>query len=136
MKTVLIAAVSACASIAFVGCASSHEEGVKSNLRQQYAPVAADTMTTTEAAKSVLESKGLKQVTSTSTKVDGKAMGKMADGTDVKVDVAKNGTAGSEVTVTVGSLGSPTMGAELVKEIKMKAEGMKMDATTMPSNGM
>lgn len=133
MKNICIAAVSAVASIAFVGCASSHEEGVKSNLRQQYTSVAADTMTTTNAAKSVLEDHEYKNVTGDSTKDDGKAMAMMADNTKVNVAVKKSGTAGSEVTVTVGNFGSPTLGAKLASEIKTKAEGMKMDdAKTMP----
>jgi hypothetical protein len=49
------------------------------------------------------------------------ASGKLADGTKVKVDVKKL-DAGSEVSVTVGALGSPKMGAELASEIKAKAE--------------
>ena len=131
MKNICIAAVSAVASIAFVGCASSHEEGVKSNLRQQYTMVAADVSSTTMAAKSVLESHEYKSVMADSTKDDGKASAMMADNTKVNVAVAKNGTAGSEVTVTVGNFGSPTLGASLAKEIKMKAEGMKMDDAKM-----
>src|SRR3954451_21933332 len=104
-----------------VGCASKHEAGVKSDLHSQWTSVAADTATTTEAARAVLESRELKGVTASSTKVDGVATGKMADGTKVHVDVKKL-DAGSQVSVTVGTLGNPKLGAEIASEIKSKAE--------------
>ena len=133
MKIACIAVVSAVASLAFVGCKSSHEEGVTSTFRSQYTTVAADVGATTDAAKAVLESHDYKSVAGDSDKDVGKAMAKMADGTDVKVAVAKHGTGGSDVTVTVGMAGSPTLGAKLASEIKMKAEGMNMDSMkTMP----
>src|SRR5688572_17840259 len=65
------------------GCQSTHEEGVKSNLRTQWTDVSADTKTTTEAARAVLEEDGLKEVRADATNVDGKATAKMADGTKV-----------------------------------------------------
>lgn len=115
--------VSALATAALlVGCKSSHEEGVTSNYRTQWTPVAADTVVTTNAAKSVFEAEGLKDVTASSTKVDGKAKGKMADGTEVKADIQKEGDASSTVSVTIGTLGDPTLGAEMAKKIKLKAE--------------
>jgi Flp pilus assembly pilin Flp len=123
MKAFITSVVVALGSVAFVGCASSHEEGVKSNLRSQWTMVAADTTATTDAAKDVLEDRGLKNVTGESTKVDGKVMGKKSDGTEVKVTINKEGT-GSQVNVTVGTLGDPTLGAEIAKAIKVKAEGM------------
>ena len=129
MKTVLAAAVSAVASLVFLGCASSHQEGVKSDLRTQWTQVAANTTDTTEAAKAVLEDKGLKNVMGQSTNIDGAASGMMADNTKVKVDIKKETATMSEVSVTVGALGSPQYGAEIVKAIKMKAEGMKMDSS-------
>lgn len=123
MKALITSIVVALGSVAFVGCQSKHEEGVKSNLRSQWTMVAADTTTTTEAAKGVLEERGLKGVMGESTKVDGKATGKKSDGTEVKVTINKEGT-GSEVNVTVGTIGDPSLGAEIAKAIKMKAEGM------------
>lgn len=105
------------------GCKSTHEEGVKSNLRTQWADVAANTVKTTDAAKAVLESEGLRDVKATSTAMDGEASGKMADGTKVSVSVKKKSDTSSEVSVNVGSMGSPTLGAQIAKKIKTKAEG-------------
>src|SRR3982750_3571902 len=83
-----------------IGCKSTHEEGVKSDYRTQWTDVAADTKTTTEAAKAVLGTQDLKNVTGSSTSVDGQAMGMKADGTKVKVDIEKAGNNGSRVSVT------------------------------------
>ena len=105
-----------------VGCKSSHEDGVKSSYRSQWAPVMADTKITTAAAATVLNEEGLKDVTSKSTGVDGTAMGKMADGTAVKVAVKKESDNLSQVSVTVGTLGDPSLGAEMAKKIKARAE--------------
>jgi len=105
------------------GCASSHEEGVKSSYRTQWTTVNADTKATTAAAEEVLKGQGLKNVESSATKIDGMAMGKMADGTKVHVTINKKGEA-SEVSVVVGTLGDPSLGAEMAKKIKIKAEGM------------
>lgn len=104
-----------------IGCASRHEKGVRSDYRTQWTNVNADTQTTTEAAEAVLEEHDLKDVTSSSTAVDGVAQAKQADGTNVKVDVKKEGT-GSQVSVTVGRLGNPELGAELANDIKARAE--------------
>lgn len=122
MKTILAAAVLAVTAATFVGCASKHKDGVTSSYRSQWTDVAADTVKTTEAAKAVLESEGLKNVTGTSTNVDGTASGKKADGTAVNVSVQKKETGGSQVSVTVGTLGDPTLGADLVTKIKARAE--------------
>ncbi len=105
-----------------VGCKSSHEEGVKSNYVTQWTPVVADTVATTDAAKSVFEAEGLKDVSASSTKVDGTAKGTMADGTAVKAAIKKETESTSTVSVTVGTLGDPTLGAEMAKKIKLKAE--------------
>lgn len=109
-------------SAGFVGCASQHEEGVKSSYHSQWTKVAADTEATTNAARAVLEDRGLKNVTSSATKLDGKASGKLADNTEVKVTVNKDGTATSQVSVTVGTLGDPALGAEIARAIKDRAE--------------
>ncbi len=103
------------------GCASHHEEGVTSNYHSQWTDVAADPKTTTAAARAVLEGSDLKDVTSSSTEIDGTASGAKADGTKVKVDIEKK-DAGSKVSVTVGTLGDPSLGAEYAAKIKAKAE--------------
>jgi hypothetical protein len=104
------------------GCKSTHEEDVKSNLRKQWTEVAANTEKTTEAAKEVLAGEELKDVVAKSTAVDGTATGKMADGTKVEVTIKKKSDNISHVSVVVGSLGSPTLGADIAKKIKVKAE--------------
>jgi len=103
-------------------CQSHHEEGVTSSYHSQWTNVSADTQKTTDAAKAVLESESLKDVKASSTSVDGTAEAKKADGTAVSVAIKKVDT-GSEVSVTVGTLGDPAYGAELAKKIKDKAEG-------------
>jgi hypothetical protein len=123
MKAFITGVVLALGTIGFVGCASSHEEGVKSNLRTQWTMVAADTMATTDAAKAVLSDRGYKNVSGDSDKDVGTAKGKMSDGTEVSVSIKKDGT-GSQVSVTVGVMGSPTLGAEIAAAIKAKATGM------------
>ena len=115
------------------GCQSSHEEGVKSNLHAQWTDVNANTMVTTDAAKAVLADEGLKDVSGSATNVDGKAMGKMADGTKVNVDVKKKSDSMSQVSVTVGTMGDPKLGAEIAKKVKMQAEGGSMKS--MPASG-
>jgi len=105
-----------------VGCKSTTQEGVKSSYRSQWTPVMANTIVTTDAAKAVLNSEGLKDVTGQATLVDGTAMGKKADGTAVKVAVKKETDVVSNVTVTIGTLGDPALGAELANKIKTKAE--------------
>ncbi|MFT3787588.1 MAG: hypothetical protein QM770_15715 [Tepidisphaeraceae bacterium] len=123
IRTFAIAVTAALLSAGLVGCKSQTQEGVTSNLRKQWTDVNADTAKTTEAAKKVFTNEGLKEVMGDSTAQDGKVTGKLADGTKVDAAIAKNGS-GSTVTVTVGTLGSPTMGAELAKKIKLAAEGM------------
>jgi hypothetical protein len=46
----------------------------------------------------------------------------MADGTKVSVTVKKKGDNASEVSVNVGAMGSPTLGADLARKIKDRAE--------------
>ena len=123
-----IARLGLCATIALglvaaAGCKSTHEEGVKSNMMTQWTDVNANPTATTDAAKAVLEEEGLKEVSASSTNIDGKATGKMADGTKVTVGVSKKSDTTSQVEVNVGTMGSPTRGAEIAKKIKMKAEG-------------
>jgi hypothetical protein len=123
MTLKIAGAVVALGAMCFVGCASRHEEGVKSTYRTQSTMVNADTAATTEAAEAVLNDRELKDVNSSSTRVDGKATGKMADGTKVNVAVQKNGDNMSSVAVNVGLTGDPSLGAEIAKAIKTRAEG-------------
>ena len=123
MRKGLIVAVAAALMLLVGACQSTHEEGVTSNLKTQWTTVNADTAATTNAAKSVLEAEGLKEVSASSTNVDGKASGKMADGTKVNVSIKKEGQM-SEVSVNVGTFGDPSLGAEIARKIKTKAEGM------------
>jgi hypothetical protein len=104
------------------GCQSKHEEGVKSNLHSQWTDVNANTANTTDAAKAVLADEGLKDISGSATNVDGKAMGKMADGTKVNVAIKKQSDTRSQVSVTVGTMGDPKLGADIAKRVKMKAE--------------
>jgi hypothetical protein len=110
------------AGLANVGCASRHEEGVKSTYRSQKVMVYADTKATTAAAEAVLKEADLKDVASKSTTLDGEAWGMMADGTKVKasVEAVENG---SKVWVNIGTLGDPEKGAMLASSIKKRAEG-------------
>jgi hypothetical protein len=106
-----------------VACSSTHEEGVKSNLRKQWVDVAAGTEKTTEAAKAVLEAEGLRDVKATGTNLDGQASAKMADGTKINVEITKKSENISQVSVVVGTMGGPGRGAEIASKIKAKAEG-------------
>lgn len=108
------------------GCKSSHEEGVKSNLHSQWTDVNANTMVTTDAAKAVLADQGLKDISGSATNVDGKATGKMADGTKVNVAIKKQSDKTSQVSVTVGTMGDPKLGADIAKQVKLKAEASPM----------
>ena len=122
IATVLVVAVSSAALVLMTACASSHEQGVKTNYMTQWTRVAADPPKTTDAAKAVLEDMGLKDVNGNSTSVDGTVTGKKADGTKVKVAISRVKGEGSDVSVTVGTMGDPELGAEIAKKIKNKAE--------------
>jgi hypothetical protein len=121
MKTAVLAIVSAILFLGSAACQSHHEEGVTSSYHSQWTDVAADTKTTTDAAQAVLTDQGLKDVKAQSTNVDGTAEGKKADGTRVAVTIQRK-DAGSQVSVTVGTLGDPALGAEIAKKIKDRAE--------------
>jgi hypothetical protein len=114
------------------GCQSTHEKGVTSNYRSQWTTVRADVKTTTKAAEAALNEAELKDVTSSSTNVDGSASGKKSDGTKVNVAVRKEKESSSEVSVTVGQMGDPELGAELARKIKERAELGSSAATTRP----
>ena len=130
-NALIIAAVAASLGLGtFAGCKSSGGEGVKTNYRTQWTNVSANTADATTAARTVLESEGLRDVTSSSTRVDGTASGKKADGTKVNVSIQRKTESTSEVSVNVGTLGDPSLGAELARKIKEQAEG---GATTRTS---
>ena len=114
-------------------CASSKEKGITSNYRTQWTSVNADVKATTSAAEAVLKEDELKDVSASATNVDGKVTAKKADGTKIHVDVRREKEAKSEVSVTVGTIGDPTLGADLAKRIKERAEGKaSVTATTRP----
>ena len=107
------------------GCASSHQEGVTSDYRTQWTNVAADPETVTAAAKQVFSDDKLTDVSAEMTKLDGMASGVTADKTKIQA-VVKKSDQGSQLSVTVGKLGDPKVGANYVQKIKQVAEGKKM----------
>jgi hypothetical protein len=121
LATRITAALVVILAIGFTGCKSSNEAGVKSDYHAQWTMVKAGPEATTDAAKAVFEAEGFKDVTASSTAVDGKATGKLADGTKVTASIAKK-DAGSEVSVVVGTMGDPKLGANLAEKIRMKAD--------------
>src|SRR5436309_682776 len=118
--TIVLAAI----AIAFAvsACQSTHEKGVTSNYLTQWTTVNADVKSTTSAAEAVLRESGLNDVKSNATNVDGTASGKKADGTKVNVSIRKEKSTTSQVSVTVGKTGDPSLGAELAKKIKDRAD--------------
>ena len=130
MKHLALLVMCAFAVCVNFACKSAHEEGVTSSIRSQWTDVHADPRATTEAANAVLSEEGLKDVKYSSTSYDGQATGKMADGTKVTVSVKREPKAElTQLSVNVGAMGNPSLGASLAKKIKMRAEG---SATTMP----
>jgi len=132
MKSTLVSLAMLAFAITAPGCASSHEKGVTSNYHSQWTTVKADVKTTTKAAEATLNDAELKDVSSSATNVDGSASGKKSDGTKVNVAIRKVKDTSSEVSVTVGKMGGPELGAELAKKIKDRAEMGSSSATTRP----
>lgn len=99
------------------GC-QTDAPGIKSNYVQQWSTVDGDVEEVTEAAESVLSGYNLTDVDSKMTNIDGTAMGKKADGTEIGVDVRKVTTETSEVSVRVGTAGDPELGKEIIQKIK------------------
>ena len=120
MRNAFVVTLAAALGLIF-GCESS-QRGVKTNYHAQWTNVAADTKTTTDAAKMVLMDDGLRDVTEKSTKLDGTAGGKKADGTKIEVSVKKLSDTSSQVTVNVGKMGDPKVGADIARRIKDRAE--------------
>jgi len=132
MKYALLAilALSLGLVVTSTGCTSSSNPGVKNNVLSQWSNVEGDTTTATNAAKDVLTDMGFKDITATSTAVDGRAIGKKADGTKITVDVTKITDKTSTVKVSVGTVGEPELGTDIVNKIKTK---LGMPPTTMKS---
>ncbi len=103
-----------------IGCASRHEQGVKSNYRQQWTAVAADTKTTTEAARAVLEERELIDLTATATAGDGVASGKPAAGRRSASTSRRRTPAARSRSPSAPS--ATALAAELASEIKARAE--------------
>jgi hypothetical protein len=120
--TSLVLAVTALTLFA-AGCQSSSEKGVTSDYHAQWTNVNADTRATTEAAKAVFTEEGLKDISGSSTNVDGTASGKKSDGTKVNAAIERKGDNLSQVSVSVGTMGDPALGANIARKIKDKAEG-------------
>ena len=123
MKSSFAVVLAVATAMLLSACQSKHQEGVTSNYRAQWTPVNADTQATTDAALAVLKEEGLKDVGGSSTNVDGEATAKKADGTKVRVSVEKQTATTSQVSVVVGTMGQPALGAEIARKIKERAEG-------------
>jgi hypothetical protein len=130
MKHALTAAVALALAAALPACQSKHEQGVTSNYRSQWTNVAANVQQTTRAAETVLKENAFDDVRSNATAVDGTATAKKSDGTKVNVAIRKEKETTSQVSVTVGTLGDPALGAELARKIKTRAEGGTASSTT------
>ena len=103
------------------GCSTKSEPGVKSDYKSQWTTVSSNTKATTDAAKAVLASYSFMDVQASSTDVDGKATAKKADGTVITVSINKTDN-GSQISVDIGTLGDPSLGAEIAEKTKQKAE--------------
>ena len=108
-----------------VGCASHHQENVTSDYLSQSTMVDADVETVSNAAKKVFMDDKLTDVSEDATKVDGRISGMTADKTKIQATVTKTDT-GVKLTISVGKVGDPKMGADYAVKIKQVAEGMKM----------
>ena len=120
----------ACAALSLlalmgVGCASHHQENVTSDYLSQSTMVDSDVESVTMAAKKVFTDDKLTDVSAEATKVDGRASGLTADKTKIQASVNKTDT-GVKLTISVGKLGDPKMGADYAVKIKQVAEGKKM----------
>jgi hypothetical protein len=134
MRSVLLIAAGLALAFGASACQSS-QKGVKSNYRSQWTTVGADVKATTAAAEAILRDADLRDVKSSSTSLDGKASGKKADGTKIDVAIQKDKETTSQVSVTVGTLGDPSLGADFARRIKDRAEksaGGVAASTTRP----
>lgn len=120
LSTLGASAVAALSLIA-VGCQSGRNPEVTSSYKSQWINVNADVETTTAAAKQVFADDKLTDVSSQADKVKGEASGVMADKTKVWASIEKT-DAGSQLSVQVGKIGDPKVGADYAVKIKQIAE--------------
>ena len=119
LRVVLPAMALVVGSAGFVGC-KTDQPGVKSTYRSQWTTVKGSTHDVTEASEDVLNSMDLKNVKSTSTKVDGQTTGFQADGTKVWVNVKRIDDMNSQVSVQVGKMGDPELGKRIIAKLESK----------------
>ena len=120
MKSLMSCVVSAAILATMVSLPACHtsQPGVKSSYKSQWATVDGNTVKATEAAKDVLEDMRLKNISATSTAVDGNVIGYTADNTKISVDVQKVTDKTSQVSVNVGAMGDPDMGKDILARIQ------------------
>jgi hypothetical protein len=129
MRNIPIAAAAVALALCLVACQSSKDKSVKTNYLSQWTMVNADVKTTTAAAQEVLNEMSLLEVKSSATNLDGMASGKKASGSKVEVSVTRSSDTMSKVSVSVGTMGDPSLGTDIARKVKAKAEG---GATTKP----
>lgn len=122
----LAAVILSCGAMLLVGC-KTDQAGVKSNMRTQTTVVNATIADATEAAEDVLSELDLADVTSSATKLQGKASGKDVDGTKVRVDIERETDTTSKVSVTVGKIGDNDTGKRVATMIRSKFADAKME---------
>ncbi|MEM1445237.1 MAG: DUF3568 family protein [Planctomycetota bacterium] len=119
LKSLVLPAALALGAATVLSACQTDVAGVETNLRSQWTTVVADVETATAAAEEVLEDLKLIDVTSTSTGIDGRATAKTAEETEITVSVAKV-VAGSQITVTVGTVGNNELGKAILADIQAK----------------
>ena len=111
-------AVALLAATPLLSACQTDTAGVTSSYRTQSATVMAGVQDATEAAAEVLEELELRDVTSTATEVDGQATGMKADGTEVTVYADRESDTMTELSVTVGTVGEPELGKDILKKVQ------------------
>jgi hypothetical protein len=119
MKTLPLLAILAAAAI---GCQSMHDRDVKSNYYSQWTTVKSDVKSTVKAGEEVFKEMELRDIKSEATVLDGSIDAKKSNDDTVHVTVRRRNESSSEVSITIGTLGDPSLGADLVKQIKNRAE--------------
>ncbi len=117
--TFVVPTLLAALTLTVLPACKTDQAGVKSTYRSQWTTVSNGVEDTTQAAAEVLEDLKLTDIASSSTAVDGQAVGKTADGTVITVTVDK-AAAGSEITVNVGTLGDNELGKSILADIQKK----------------
>src|SRR5688500_5609612 len=119
MRTFLLLAILAAAAI---GCQSMHDRDVKSNYYSQWTTVKSDVKSTVKAGEEVFKEMELRDIKSEATVLDGSIDAKKSNDDTVHVTVRRRNESSSEVSITIGTLGDPSLGADLAKQIKNRAE--------------